>query len=512
MANYNLNGVTWDHLTLTYSFATVNYDSSTQPAQFSNILSNDFLRNEIREAFASWDAVSFINFVEVADGPNVDIRIGYANIDGPYNTLAQTTYFSSNGFFKSDVVIRFDFGESYSISGQDAVLGNGVTFYSVALHEIGHALGLGHYEAGPAIMHASASAAMKTLQNSDIDGIHALYGTPQDPISLAINNFGQASGWSTFDRYPRDVVDVNGDGRADIVGFGQGGVWVSLANTNGTFAPAKFALSNFGQDQGWSSYDRFERSMADVNGDGRADIVGFGQAGTWVALAGANGTFADAKFTLGNFGQDQGWNSANRYFRDVADVNGDGRADVVGFGQAGTYVSLATGNGAFATATLSLTNFGAAQGWSNQDQFPRFVADVNGDGRADIVGFGQSGVWVALAKSGGGFNAATMVMNGFGQDQGWNSNDHYLRTISDVNGDGRADIIAFGEKDVYVALANGSGGFNAPAIEFHNFTPGMGGWTSNNAFPRFVADINGDHRADLIGFGQAGAYDSLVFA
>ncbi|MER0240325.1 hypothetical protein [Fulvimarina sp. MAC8] len=31
------------------------------------------------------------------------------------------------------------------------------------------------------------------------------------------------------DRYPRQVVDVNEDGMADIVGFGEAGVYVSLA-------------------------------------------------------------------------------------------------------------------------------------------------------------------------------------------------------------------------------------------------------------------------------------------
>jgi hypothetical protein len=29
---------------------------------------------------------------------------------------------------------------------------------------------------------------------------------------------------------------------------------------------------------------------------------------------------------------------------------------------------------------------------------PRMMADTNGDGRADIVGFGSSGVWVSLSR------------------------------------------------------------------------------------------------------------------
>ncbi len=36
-------------------------------------------------------------------------------------------------------------------------------------------------------------------------------------------------GWSSFDRYPRQLADINGNGHADIVGFGHDAVYVSLA-------------------------------------------------------------------------------------------------------------------------------------------------------------------------------------------------------------------------------------------------------------------------------------------
>ncbi|MEB3340761.1 VCBS repeat-containing protein [Okeania sp.] len=80
---------------------------------------------------------------------------------------------------------------------------------------------------------------------------------------------------------------MNGDGRADIVGFGQSGVSVSLGKTDGTFAPHKTAYSNtFAEGKGgWSSQDKYPRQLADVNGDGRADIVGFANDGVYVSLA-----------------------------------------------------------------------------------------------------------------------------------------------------------------------------------------------------------------------------------
>ena len=38
----------------------------------------------------------------------------------------------------------------------------------------------------------------------------SLYGAKK----LAVNNFSSLQGWSSFDFYPRQLADVNGDGHA----------------------------------------------------------------------------------------------------------------------------------------------------------------------------------------------------------------------------------------------------------------------------------------------------------
>ena len=58
---------------------------------------------------------------------------------------------------------------------------------------------------------------------------------------------------------------------------------------------------------------------------------------------------------------------------------------------------MATGGGHFAPITFELAQFGTANGWASNNQYLRELADVNGDGAADIVGFGQAGVYVSQA-------------------------------------------------------------------------------------------------------------------
>jgi hypothetical protein len=78
--------------------------------------------------------------------------------------------------------------------------------------------------------------------------------------------------------------------------------------------------------------------------------------------------------------------------------------------------------------------------------------------------------------------------------------------VGDVNSDGRADIVGFGYTDVFVSFGNTNGTFGDPIASSPPLTKTLGGWTDNNNYPRVVGDVNGDGRADIVGFG-----DTFVF-
>jgi uncharacterized protein (DUF2147 family) len=361
---------------------------------------------------------------------------------------------------------------------------------------------------------------LKTVTRTNLTAADFNFHVFENNASLQLNAFGAsdaAGGWNSADHYPRLAVDVDGDAKADIVGFGGSGVFVSL-NTGSGFGAAVLALNAFGASDaagGWSSNDTYHRTMADVDGDGKADIIGFGAAGTFVSLRASGGYFADPIVGVNAFGASAsggGWSSDNLYHREVADVNGDGKADIVGFGSSGVYVALATSNGNFADPFFSLNSFGssaAGGGWNNDGIYHREMADVNGDGKADIVGFGGAGVSVPLATTGGHFADATLALNSFGTSDssgGWSSMDQFPRHLADVNGDGRADVVGFGAGATFVALGRSDGSFDAGTADVASFgaSASAGGWSSNELYPRVLADIDGGGAADIVGFGSPG--------
>jgi hypothetical protein len=258
---------------------------------------------------------------------------------------------------------------------------------------------------------------------------------------------------------PKDLwtlADTTGNGRPDAVVLAADGVRVFLQDEAGTFASAgnEPVIKAFGHGQqagGWLA-DKHPRFLADTTGDGRLDIVGFHDDGVWVSPQDEEGNFTEPLYVLDHFGVAQGWSSAEEYPRFLLRTTDGEAADLVGFGPQGVVVARGRGDGTFEPAKLVLNDFGTAQGWTSGKHL-RFLADVTGDGKPDIVGFGNEGVWVSHNDGDGQFEQAQLVCRGFGyhDDAGAWRVDRHPRFLADITGDGRVDIVGFGGPGVYVA-------------------------------------------------------------
>ncbi len=135
---------------------------------------------EIQNAFAAWQAVSNIRFVQVTDNPVAfgaagatgDIRIGAHTFDGPAGILAHA-YFPAQNAGSGTGDMHFDKAENWACDT------SGIDIGVVALHEIGHSLGLNHEKTNTAVMNAYYNPSLTGLQQDDINGALQIYGPAQ---------------------------------------------------------------------------------------------------------------------------------------------------------------------------------------------------------------------------------------------------------------------------------------------------------------------------------------------
>ncbi len=271
--------------------------------------------------------------------------------------------------------------------------------------------------------------------------------------------------------------DVNRDGYTDILVANESipyGVGVLLGNGDGTFANP--AIFNYGGVFAYSI------ALGDFNCDNKIDLVvthynGFNNIA--VMFGNGNGTFG-APVLIGSGG-------GYPYSVIVNDVNYDEHLDllVVNLETNNVTVLLGNGNGTFGIAT----SFGTGGVWPQSIA----VGDFNADGKTDLVVGNQ------FANNGGGLgdkgNVGVLMGNGdgtFTKASTFASGGHfpYMVAVGDVNGDNNLDIALTNYRSgtAGVLLGKGDGSFTiAPMAQ-------TGGSPKSVA----ISDLNADGKPDLI--------------
>jgi hypothetical protein len=277
---------------------------------------------------------------------------------------------------------------------------------------------------------------------------------------------------------------VTGDGRPDVVLRAGFGMEVLAQNAAGGLEPSLFYPSNY-----------FEAlRLGDLNGDGRLDAIGLEtspdghvnteEAGVW--YQNPSGSF-DAQVLVP---LPHGFNDDLK----LADINGDGRLDVVNvnaFNEPPITILYQKADGSL-SAPVSLA---IAPGvLANQVA----VGDLNGDGRKDLAvtwggWFDNAHVAIFSQNSDGSF-AAPVSLN--------TSGEMTALEVGDANRDGKQDLLLLHRVSISVWL-QGAGGLGA---ETSIAIPEAGGHSQQG----FVAsDINGDGTLDLA-YSQVGSQGALT--
>jgi len=169
LAEYVLSGGKWPLYNITYKFVNGTAD-----------LAGDTERNIVRQAFDVWAAVTDLEFTEVTGSSDADILLSWVTgdhgdgspFDGPGHVLAHAFFpppINPHPGIAGDT--HFDDAETWSDTGT----GGTIDLLSVAIHELGHALGLRHTSDSNAIMYPTYRGPNHTLGSDDIAGIRKIY-------------------------------------------------------------------------------------------------------------------------------------------------------------------------------------------------------------------------------------------------------------------------------------------------------------------------------------------------
>ena len=160
----------------------------------------------VRSAMATWSAVTNIDFIEACNTSEADIRIswevGSHGDNLPFlvseNEIAHAFAPPPNaGALAGD--IHFNEAELWTLNGDDFDL------ETVALHELGHSLGLDHTDVAgskDAVMELGYEEERRALTSDDIAGVQSIYGRRNEPLGVSADCFSKEVVLEDFDCLP----------------------------------------------------------------------------------------------------------------------------------------------------------------------------------------------------------------------------------------------------------------------------------------------------------------------
>jgi hypothetical protein len=284
-------------------------------------------------------------------------------------------------------------------------------------------------------------------------------------LAFATNTFAVGNGPSSV-----IAVDINNDGKVDLICTDSKDNALTVLTNDGSGGFGSNATINVPPSNPTCV------TAADINGNGKLDLICAINSGYLFALTndGSGGFVSNAVYGLAI--QD----SPSCVV--VADVNGDGKPDLITANYPGSTLTVLTNDssGGFVLSTTLTVGSRSPAPWTHWVA----AADINGDGRVDLVSANSTGpgsVTIFTNNGAGGFgtNATYSVL---GQP--------YCVAAADLNGDGKMDLItADNILPLLTVLTNNGGGSFGTETNY-----GVGPWP----FFVAVADINGDGKPDLI--------------
>jgi RHS repeat-associated protein len=272
--------------------------------------------------------------------------------------------------------------------------------------------------------------------------------------------------------------DFNGDGKTDlIITTDSGSVWQINTGTGCGYQAYQIQYSN-------SSYTlgNVQFTPADLNGDGRTDVIATTSAGSYWLLS--NGTGNSYRQVQAHSRSDL---SLGKVQFTTGDFNGDGKTDIIATTASGSYWYHSSGTGN--SYQIYYANLRADLHLGEVQFTP---GDFNGDGKTDLIYTTSAGSYWYISD---------------GNDQPYHAYSPYYRVDltygkvqyipGDFNGDGKTDLVVSTSQGSYWYISTGNGG---PYTYPYSRSDLRLGEIKINP-----GDFNGDGKTDLLVSNSSGS-------
>jgi hypothetical protein len=259
------------------------------------------------------------------------------------------------------------------------------------------------------------------------------------------------------------AVDVNGDGKMDLISANVTSNTLSVMTNNGAGGFALASSPAVVNNPVWVT-------AADVNGDGKMDLI-------------CASSFANALSVLTNDGSGDFALSSSPGVGTgpqaviAADVNGDGKVDLISANSSASTLTILTNNGAGGFALASSPGVGTLP-------LSLTAADVNGDGKVDLISVNYLAHTLSILTNNG---TGIFALASSPTDSPFGSQSVIA---ADVNGDGKVDLITSSSNGGALTVLTNNG--------FGNFAVASSPFVGPGPACVVAADVNGDGKMDLI--------------
>jgi hypothetical protein len=365
------------------------------------------------------------------------------------------------------------------------------------------------------------------------NGNGTFQGAPEIPFVLTGTNLAKLTSSPNL-----DAVGVSANSSTSTVSM------VSyLGNGSGAFTTGPTLQVSpvmiQGKSYSFNSLDSY--GLGDITGDGQVDLAYLAEAGSdygpkvgyFIATGNGDGsfnapTFIAAPLFAPSGDVDEGETLSNLF---VADVNGDGKADLIysyslqvyttGVYEQGIAIQLSNGDGTFQAPQVIQTYSSTTSPPGAPPQVV-YIGDATGSGKLDLFTMTTTQSIVAgtgvttyqlqlyLGNGDGGFGSALTPPVADNVNPPFGGTVTGQIALADMNADGKPDLITLGttnngeNAELAIALGNGDGTFQTPTII--DFGDG-----SSLGFGLAVSDFNGDGKLDVVVTGFDPGVDTGIF-